>query len=216
MQPSASGWGLEIGLPAVLSPDPIVTIALQADLRSAGITRLMIIYVLRHASAGSRRANPLVDRKRGLDKEGKQQCLIMGALLNALSVHFDAIISSPLKRSLQTASLVATEIGFEQQIVVDPSLEPGGKLQDFEAMLAHYQQHETLLIVGHNPNLAQFAGSLITPQRGRANLRLRKAAIARIDLSRRPGQLLGLIDTRLLRSFQASVAKSSRRKTSRK
>ena len=69
----------------------------------------MTLYILRHASAGSRRRNPLLDRKRGLDKEGKQQCLLIGAYLNAMGVSFDAIISSPLKRSLQTASLVATD-----------------------------------------------------------------------------------------------------------
>ena len=178
----------------------------------------MIVYLLRHASAGSRRANPLLDRKRGLDKEGKQQCLLIGAYLSALGVSFDAIISSPLKRSLQTASLVATEMAFEQQIAIDASLEPTGKLADFEAMLDQHAGHESLLIVGHNPNLAQFAGSLVaSPQRsGRANLRLRKGSIVRIDMGRRPGQLLSLVDTRMLRQFQASVAKSSRRKTSRK
>lgn len=177
----------------------------------------MIVYLLRHASAGNRRANPLLDRKRGLDKEGKGQCLLVGSYLNAVRVNFDAIVSSPLKRSLQTASMVATEIGFEQQIRVAPCLEPNGRFEDFEAMLASYGPQETLLIVGHNPNLAQFAGSLIAGQNGlRASVRLRKAALARIDLGRRPGQLLSLVDTRLLRAFQASVAKSSRRKTSRK
>ena len=164
-----------------------------------------------------RRRNPLLDRKRGLDKEGKQQCLLIGAYLNAMGVSFDAIISSPLKRSLQTASLVATEIGFEQKIAADASLEPIGKFADFEAMLAKHAGQEIVLVVGHNPNLAQFAGALISGQRGsRANLRLRKGAMARIDVSRRPAQLLGLVDTRMLRQFQASVAKSSRRKTSRK
>jgi phosphohistidine phosphatase len=177
----------------------------------------MTLYILRHASAGSRRQNPLLDRRRGLDKEGKQQCLLIGAYLNAMNVSFDAIISSPLKRSLQTASLVATEIGFEQKIAADASLEPSGKFVDFEAMLAKHAGQETVLVVGHNPNLAQFAGALMSGQRGgRANLRLRKGAMARIDISRRPAQLLGLVDTRMLRQFQASVGKSSRRKTSRK
>jgi phosphohistidine phosphatase len=172
----------------------------------------MILYILRHASAGIRRRNPLLDRKRGLDKEGKQQCLVIGAYLNALGIGFDAIISSPLKRSLQTASLVATEIGFEQKIAADSSLEPSGRLADFEAMLAKHAQRENVLVVGHNPNLAQFAGALIAGQRGgRANLRLRKASLARIDVSRRPGQLLSLVDTRLLRLFQASAVKGSRK-----
>lgn len=176
----------------------------------------MILYILRHASAGSRRRNPLLDRKRALDKEGKQQCLLIGAYLNATNVSFDAILSSPLKRSLQTASLIATEVGFEQKIAVDPSLEPAGRFLDFESMLAKHSTQENVLVVGHNPNLAQFAGALIGQRGGRANLRLRKAAIARIDLSRRPGQLLSMVDTRLLRLFQASVTKSSRRKISRK
>jgi phosphohistidine phosphatase len=174
----------------------------------------MIVYILRHASAGSPRRNPLLDRKRALDKEGKQQCLLIGAYLNAMRVSFDAIISSPLKRALQTASLVATEIGFEQKIAADPSLEPSGKFADFQAMLAKHAGQETVLVVGHNPNLAQFAGTLISGRGGRANLRLRKGAMVRIDVSRHPGQLLGLVDTRMLRPLQASVAKSSRRKTS--
>ena len=177
----------------------------------------MILYILRHASAGSRRRNPLVDRKRGLDKEGKQQCLLIGAYLSALGIGFDAIVSSPLKRALQTASLVATEIGFEQKIAVDSSLEPSGRFIDFEKILAKHARQETVLVVGHNPNLAQFAGALIASQRGaRANLRLRKGGLVRVDVSRRPAQLLGLVDVRALRQFQTSVAKSSRRKTSRK
>ncbi len=178
----------------------------------------MIVYLLRHASAGSRRANLLLDRKRGLDKEGKQQCLMIGAYLNAMHVSFDAIVSSPLKRSLQTASLVATEIGFEQKIAIDTSLEPSGTLASFEAMLEQYAGYESVLVVGHNPNLSQFAGALVVaPQRGaRVSLRMRKGTVARIDVSRRPGQLLSLVDARMLRQFQASVTKSSRRKTSRK
>ena len=176
----------------------------------------MIVYLLRHANAGSRRANALLDRKRGLDKEGKQQCLLIGAYLNAMRVGFDAIVSSPLKRSLQTASLVATEIGFEQKISVDASLEPTGTMAKFEAMLEQYAGYDTLLVVGHNPNLSQFAGALVTAGQRGASLRMRKGTLARIDVSRRPGQLLSLVDTRMLRQFQASVTKSSRRKTSRK
>jgi phosphohistidine phosphatase len=35
----------------------------------------MNLYFLRHASAGVRRPNPLVDAKRPLDRDGKQFCL---------------------------------------------------------------------------------------------------------------------------------------------
>ena len=178
----------------------------------------MIAYLLRHASAGTRRQNPLLDRKRGLDKEGKQQCLLIAGYLNAMRVSFDAVVSSPLKRSLQTAALVANEMGFEQKIIVETSLEPGSKLADFEAMLHRYAAYESVLLVGHNPTISQFAGSLVAvpPRNSRANLRMRKGTVARIDMTRRPCQLLSLVDTRMLRQFQASVTRSSRRKTSRK
>ena len=78
----------------------------------------MNLFVLRHASAGTRRPNPVVDVKRPLDKDGKRQCIQLGHVLNALSIHFDLIVSSPLKRSLQTAQLVGTETGYETPILI--------------------------------------------------------------------------------------------------
>ena len=178
----------------------------------------MLVYLLRHASAGAPRANPTLDRKRGLDKEGKQQCLLVANCLNAMRVNLDAIVSSPLKRCLQTASLVATEVGFEQPIAIESSLEPAGTLAQFETMLQKYAGFEHVLVVGHNPNLSLFVGSLVAmpPRTSRANLRMRKGSFARVDMSVRPRQLLSLVDPRMLQQIYASVAKSSRRKTSRK
>ena len=76
----------------------------------------MNLYILRHASAGLRRKNPTLDLKRPLDKEGKKHCLQLAYVLNALDIQFDLIISSPLKRALQTASFVGTETGNEAKI----------------------------------------------------------------------------------------------------
>jgi phosphohistidine phosphatase len=172
------------------------------------------LYVLRHASAGTRRANPLIDVKRPLDKEGKQQCILVGNYLNALKVHFDLIISSPLKRALQTASLVGTETGYDAKIMVSESLSPSASVAAFEKLVSELNGQENVLIVGHNPNLAQFLGALLSPNR--MNIRLRKGAIARVDLTRRPGVLHWLVDPRILRGVYSNVTKSSRRKTSRK
>jgi phosphohistidine phosphatase len=172
------------------------------------------IYILRHASAGTRRANPLIDTKRPLDKEGKQQCLLVGSFLNALHVQFDLVVSSPLKRALQTASLVGTETGYDGKIQISEALSPSATTKDFEALATSLAQHENVLLVGHNPNLAAFLASLLGP--GRISIRLRKGAIARVDCTRRPGTLHWLVDPRILRGAYARVTKSSRRKTSRK
>src|ERR1700742_1565657 len=95
----------------------------------------MNLYILRHASAGLRRSNPLLDIKRPLDKEGKRHCLQLAYVLNALNVQFDLIVSSPLKRSLQTASLIGTETGYEAQVLQSNGLAPAATLKDFHNLL---------------------------------------------------------------------------------
>ncbi len=67
----------------------------------------MEIYFLRHASAGEAKLNPAKDEQRPLDKLGIEQCHIVGRALAALKLGLDAIISSPLVRAQQTASIVA-------------------------------------------------------------------------------------------------------------
>jgi phosphohistidine phosphatase len=177
----------------------------------------MNLFILRHASAGTRRANPLLDTKRPLDKEGKHHCLQLAHVLNALNVQFDLIVSSPLKRCLQTASLIGTETGYEAQILHSNALAPSATLKDFQSLLRECSRVENLLVVGHNPNLTGFLGALLVPgTSGPASVRLRKGSLARLSLSRGPATLQGLIDPRTVRALYATSTKSSRRKTSRK
>ncbi len=175
----------------------------------------MILYLMRHANAGLIRDNPALDAKRSLIKEGKEQCMLMARMLGSLKVQVDLIVSSPLKRALQTAQFVGTELGYDAKVEISPSLGPDGDYSDFQNMLAKYSNREGVLAVGHNPNLFQFLGRLITGNGGAA-IRMRKGSIARVDLDRHPPRLQWLIDPRMARSLYASVAKSSRPKTSRK
>ena len=175
----------------------------------------MILYLMRHANAGMFRENPALDAKRGLVKEGKEQCMLMARMLGALKVQVDVIVSSPLKRAMQTAQFVGTELGFDGKVEISNGLLPGAEFAAFQDMLAKYAGREGLLAVGHNPVLYQFLGRLITGNGGAA-IRMRKASIARVDLVRHPPRLQWLIDPRSARAIYASVAKSSRPKTSRK
>jgi phosphohistidine phosphatase len=177
----------------------------------------MNLYILRHASAGLRRPNPVIDSKRPLDKEGKKQCLQLAQVLNALDIQFDLIASSPLKRCLQTASLIGTETGYEAKIVHTPGLAPTATLKDFQKLLRESSRYENLLVVGHNPNLSSFLGALLVPDSGpEAKVRLRKGSLARVVLTRGPATLQALLDPRTVRALYATSTKSSRRKTSRK
>jgi phosphohistidine phosphatase len=160
----------------------------------------MNLYLMRHANAGLRRENPLLDAKRGLVKEGKDQCMLMARVLSALKVQVDVIVSSPLKRAMQTAQFVGTELGYEAKVEVSKALSPGADYAAFQQLLNKYADREGVLVVGHNPNLYQFLGRLV----------------ARIRIDRRPPIMQWLIDPRMASSIYTSVAKSSRPKTSRK
>ena len=182
----------------------------------------MNLFVLRHASAGTRRTNPLLDVKRPLDKEGKRHCLHLAHVLNALPVNFDLIVSSPLKRSLQTAQLVGTETGYETPILISNALAPSATYAQFQRLLHECSQYENVLVVGHNPNITLFLTQLLfgrppeDAERQSPRIRLRKGSIARLSLQRGPASLQWLLDPRIVRALYATSTKSSRRKTSRK
>jgi phosphohistidine phosphatase len=175
----------------------------------------MNLYLMRHANAGLRRGNPAIDGKRGLIKEGKDQCMLMARVLSALKVQVDVVVSSPLKRALQTAQFVGTELGYEAKVEISPALGLDATYADFQQLLARYANRDGVLMVGHNPNCFQFLGRLITGNGG-ASIRMRKGSIARVDFDRHPPLLRWLIDPRMARSIYASAGKSSRPKTSRK
>ena len=123
----------------------------------------------------------LLDNKRGLVKEGKEQCMLMARAMAALKVQVDTIVSSPLKRALQTAQFVGTELGYEGKVEISPALAPNASFADFQQLLAEYADREGVLAVGHNPNVFQFLGRLITGNGGAA-IRMRKGSVARVDM----------------------------------
>jgi phosphohistidine phosphatase len=170
----------------------------------------MNLFILRHASAGTRRSNPLLDVKRPLDKEGKEHCLHLAHVLNALKVNFDAVVSSPLKRSLQTAQLVATETGFERPVVLSKALAPEAKFADFLKLLQEFQSSENLLVVGHSPNIQIFLGGLLVPQQANVTppqVRLRKGSIARVSLTKGPAVLTSVLDPRTVKALYTTSKK---------
>lgn len=181
----------------------------------------MNLYVLRHASAGTRRTNPVVDVKRPLDKDGKRHCLHLAHVLNALKINFDLIVSSPLKRSLQTAQLVGTETGYESAILSSKALAPDANWTQFQRLLHESSGYENVLVVGHNPNITAFLLHLLSSNghdgmNQRPRIRLRKGAIARLSLQRGPATLQWLLAPPVVKALYATSTKSSRRKTSRK
>ncbi len=172
----------------------------------------MIVYFLRHANAGEPKADPAKDEKRPLDDDGIAQCGHIGRALAAMDVHVDLMISSPLKRATQTASLVSNEIGYEGKLQLDDALRPSANFRDFRDLLTRYQQHESIMVVGHNPNLSEFLGRLISSGSAEAFIDLKKGAVAKVEVGRRNGELHWCVTPKLLRTIYESLAASSKKK----
>jgi len=160
--------------------------------------------------------NPKKDERRPLDEEGILQARYVGRMLANLDVQVDQIISSPLKRARQTASLVANELAFEAAVQTDDALRPEAEFEQFQAMLARYKKYDAVMVVGHNPSLTEFLSKSISATTGGAQIEFKKGAVARVEMSGRAGTLDWLVTPKIARTLQTSLKSSSRPKTSRK
>jgi phosphohistidine phosphatase len=170
----------------------------------------MIIYFVRHASAGQKKPSPKKDEKRSLDNEGVHQSTQVGRILSSLETNVDAVISSPLKRATQTAALVANEIGYDGKLYLENALRPEAKYDHFRDMLRKYSKAEALMVVGHDPNFSEFLGRIVAENGGRAHIDMKKGAVAKIETGQKRYVLHWMLTPRLAKAAaDASVSQSS-------
>jgi phosphohistidine phosphatase len=176
----------------------------------------MNIYFLRHASAGSHKANLAADERRPLDPDGIQQCGVIGRALAELEVTLDIVISSPLKRAQQTAELVAREIGYENRIELSDALRPEATYRAFEQLLQSYAKKDEIMVVGHNPTLSEFLSLLISGGASHTAVELKKGAVAKVPVDGNSSSLQWCFTPKATRAIQEGGSTKSRPKTSRK
>jgi phosphohistidine phosphatase len=124
-----------------------------------------MIWLLRHAEAEDAHGRP--DAERPLTEKGRAQARAAGCALKALGVPLDACLASPRVRARDTAALACEPLGLEVQIA--PALD-GGRF-DAEQVAAGFGEH--VLLVGHNPDVAQAVLDLTG-----ARMRMKKGALA--------------------------------------
>ena len=176
----------------------------------------MIVYFLRHANAGQKRLSPVQDEKRPLDKEGIEQCRYIGRLLNSMDTHVDLILSSPLKRAMQTAATVGNEIDYEQRIERSPALQPSADYERFRQLLNQIRTLESVMVVGHNPNMSAFLSLLVTGGLSEKAIEMKKGSVARVEMGPKRAILNWMVTPRLVKSIYTSTHESSLPKTSKK
>src|SRR6202795_921783 len=105
---------------------------------------------------------------------------------------------------------------YEDDAQIDPGLRPQATFADFRRMLEKYSRQESIMVVGHNPNLSQFLGTVISESGCEASIELKKGAVARVDMRRSSGTLQWCLTPKALRTLYTAAVESSRPNTSRK
>jgi phosphohistidine phosphatase len=116
------------------------------------------IYLIRHSLAVSEQTG-LSDEQRYLSAEGRALARAVGQTLAARSVAFDALLTSPLVRAVQTAELVAQALGHMAPVAVLPALAPGHAPRS----VAEYALNlgAGVALVGHEPGISALGALLL-------------------------------------------------------
>lgn len=132
------------------------------------------------------------DGERALTSEGIHRTLAVAEQLHRLQLDCDLLLSSPLRRAVQTAEL-GVRAGLASGFALDAGLAPGGDPRP----LLQPGSWRRLGLVGHEPDLGDLASSLLGAPAG--TITLRKAGIVLIRLGVTGARLEALIGPRLLR-----------------
>jgi phosphohistidine phosphatase len=155
----------------------------------------MILYFLRHGLAGDSTTWQGDDRERPLTSKGIKHMEQSAAAFRKLGVKVDAILSSPLKRAMQTASIVAKAL--EMEVIQDERLVYGFGLERLEQIISENPKASALMLVGHEPDFSSVVGELT----GGSEIVMKKGGFARVDLvegSAIQGQLVWLLPPKVL------------------
>jgi phosphohistidine phosphatase len=137
----------------------------------------MNLYLIRHAEAEELEPDDTRDdAERPLTENGKKQCVALVAGLRVRNVVLDQIVSSPLLRARQTVEglLEHWPAPAPEQLTCN-ALAPGGRAKKITRFLLGLSG-ENVALVGHMPELAEYAGWLIGAKK--VQLELAKAGVA--------------------------------------
>ena len=118
------------------------------------------LFLIRHAKS-SWDDTALPDKDRPLDDRGRRDAPKMGKRLAKRDVEPDLILSSPARRALTTAEVIAKKLDYElEDIVLDDRLYAGGADDLLNVIHKLGDELERVMLFGHNPELTELAHRL--------------------------------------------------------
>ncbi len=117
--------------------------------------------LLRHAKSSW--SDPsLSDNERPLNKRGQRDAPVMGERIAESSIRPSLILSSPAVRAWTTARIIANEISYPREFLQREDRLYLASVSEIVAVLsAQDLGFNSIMIVGHNPGLTEFANLLV-------------------------------------------------------
>jgi|SRR5271157_151725 len=141
----------------------------------------MQIYLLRHGIAEDARAG-LRDFDRALTPEGREKLRRVLERARAAGAAPAAILSSPLRRAVQTAQAAAEVLHYSGKIVQTRALAPDAPPAGAWGEIRGHPQEAAVLLASHEPLMSSLAAYLLDSPT--LVVDMKKAALVRIDCER--------------------------------
>ena len=158
----------------------------------------MELYLLRHGIAADAGADGK-DASRPLTAEGKEKLRLVLDRARLAGVVPDVVLTSPLRRAVETAQIAAEVLGYAGTIHQTRVLEPLRAPDDVWNEIGAYRSHQRILLAGHQPLMGELMAWLLDAPHPCVDFK--KGALARVDappVAGRPrGVLQWLITPRL-------------------
>lgn len=142
----------------------------------------MEIYLMQHGPSSAKDVDP----EESLTPEGEAQIVAAGRALKKMGIRLDVIVSSTKKRAWQTAKIVAEQLRFQSEKIVQTDLlKPMAAPEESIRFLKQYEGAKAILVAGHLPSLAEIASMLLTGG-SKATIQFERGGIGRIDVDALP------------------------------
>jgi phosphohistidine phosphatase len=139
----------------------------------------MKLYLLRHAIAELRGPN-ITDRNRRLTAQGVEELTEVVKALRKLKVAPDEILASPYRRAWETAVAANRVLRPGKKPAELSALTPSGSVAHLWVELKKHHAAKSVMLVGHEPLLSEFAAFLLNSPH--LTINLKKSGLIRIDL----------------------------------
>jgi len=135
----------------------------------------MKLYILRHAEA---EPTAPTDAERALTPKGLKQARRIARFFKKQGIKPDLLLTSPMRRCVQTAEFVATETGVDlgEKDFLACGMKPATAIK----MLGRWSEMDTVVLVGHEPDLSRLIDALMGWEKSNG-LRIRKASLTCIS-----------------------------------